>query len=280
MNNVEITNEKFYLDSTFKQYMMDISKFPILDENKTKQLFIEFNNGNSLARDLLINSNLRLVVSIAKKYNYSSIMDLIQEGNIGLMKAIDLFDVNKGYRFSTYAVIWIQQAILKYFCDYSRTIRIPKHIKDGIKRINDYKKDYIIKYGYEPALEELEKSFDISADEIEKMMLISESPLSIEKKYDEDTELGDYVSDDINVEEIVMNNMLKDELLKVLDNISPNQRDIIKLRFGFVDNECHTLIDIGNKLGVSKENIRQIQARGLKKLKRLSLEKKLNDYMH
>ena len=272
------------VDDSVKMYLKEIGKIELLNAEQERDIAQRMADGDEEAKEMLINSNLRLVVSIAKKYMNRglSLLDLIQEGNIGLIKAVDKFDYTKGFKFSTYATWWIRQAITRAIADQARTIRIPVHMVETINKLTRVQRQLVQDLGREPTTEELAKEMGMEPAKIREIQKISQDPISIDKPVgeEEDSHLVDFISNDelAAPEEEVARILLKEDLIKALNSLTARERKVIELRFGLKDGIPMTLEQVGKKLGVTRERIRQIEAKAIRKLSRASSSKKLEGY--
>ena len=273
------------VDDSVKMYLKEIGKIDLLEPEEERIIAQKMAEGDEDAKETLINSNLRLVVSIAKKYMNRglSLLDLIQEGIIGLIKAVDKFDYTKGFKFSTYATWWIRQAITRAIADQARTIRIPVHMVETINKLTRIQRQLVQDLGREPTTEELAEAMGMEPAKIREIQKISQDPISIDKPVgeEEDSHLVDFISNDelAAPEEEVARNLLKEDLIKALGTLTERERKVIELRFGLKDGVPMTLEQVGKKLGVTRERIRQIEAKAIRKLSRASSSKKLEGYI-
>ena len=273
------------INDPVRMYLKEIGQIKLLSMEEELELADRILEGDEQAKNRLAEANLRLVVSIAKRYVGRGMLflDLIQEGNIGLMKAVDKFDVSKGYKFSTYATWWIRQAITRAIADQARTIRVPVHMVETINKLARIQRQLTLELNREPTEEELAKKMGISVEKIREIYKISQEPVSLETPIGEedDSHLGDFIKDERNVspEEYATNEMLKDEISEVLLTLTEREEKVIKLRFGLEDGKSRTLEEVGQMFGVTRERIRQIEAKALRKLRHPSRSKKLKDYM-
>ncbi len=267
-----------------RQYLRDIGKIPLLTAQDEIDLAKRAEKNEQKARDKLISANLRLVVSIAKKYvgRGMSLLDLIEEGNIGLMRAVDKYDWRRGYKFSTYATWWIRQAITRAIADQARTIRIPVHMVETINRFNRTQRRLMQELGREPAPEEVAKALGIDESKAREIIKVSQEPTSLETPVgdEEDSHLGDFIADQgLQPDEQATRELLKIHLDEVLDSLSPREKRVLQLRFGLEDGKQRTLEEVGKEFGVTRERIRQIEAKAIRKLKHPTRAKKLRDYL-
>ena len=284
--NEDITLPKnLSINDPVRMYLKEIGKISLLTLDEELELSKKIEEGDEEAKSKLAESNLRLVVSIAKRYvgRNLSFLDLIQEGNIGLMKAVDKFDSSKGYKFSTYATWWIRQAITRAIADQAKTIRVPVHMVETINKLKRVQRQMTLELDREPTEEELSKALNIPEDKIREIIKISLDPLSLETPIgeEEDSHLGDFVKDEksLSPEEYAINEVLKDEISELLLTLTEREEQVIKLRFGLIDGTCRTLEEVGTIFGVTRERIRQIEAKALRKLRHPSRSKKLKDYL-
>ena len=273
------------INDPVRMYLKEIGRISLLSLEEELELSKRIEEGDEEAKALLAESNLRLVVSIAKRYvgRNLSFLDLIQEGNIGLMKAVDKFDSSKGYKFSTYATWWIRQAITRAIADQAKTIRVPVHMVETINKLKRVQRQLTLDLDREPTEEEIAQKLGITEDKVREIIKISLDPLSLETPIgeEEDSHLGDFVRDEnsLSPEEYAINEVLKDEISELLLTLTEREEQVIKLRFGLVDGTCRTLEEVGTIFGVTRERIRQIEAKALRKLRHPSRSKKLKDYL-
>ncbi|MDO4383034.1 MAG: RNA polymerase sigma factor RpoD [Eubacteriales bacterium] len=272
-------------DDPVRMYLKEIGKVSLLTADEERELAIRMEQGDEEAKKKLCESNLRLVVSIAKRYlnRGLSFLDLIQEGNLGLIKAVDKFDYTKGYKFSTYATWWIRQAITRSIADQARTIRIPVHMVETINKLIRVSRQLLQEYGREPTSEEIAKEMGISVEKVREIKKISQDPVSLETPIgeEEDSHLGDFIPDDDVPAPVdaAAYSMLKEQLMEVLDTLSEREKKVLMLRFGLEDGRPRTLEEVGKEFNVTRERIRQIEAKALRKLRHPSRSKKLRDYL-
>lgn len=273
------------INDPVRMYLKEIGKISLLSLDEELALSKRVEEGDEEAKRLLAESNLRLVVSIAKRYvgRNLSFLDLIQEGNIGLMKAVDKFDASKGYKFSTYATWWIRQAITRAIADQAKTIRVPVHMVETINKLKRIQRQMTLELNREPTDAELAKKMNTTEEKVREIFKISQDPLSLETPIGEedDSHLGDFLKDESSMspEEYAINEVLKDEIEEVLCTLTPREEEVLKLRFGLKGGTCHTLEEVGNMFGVTRERIRQIEAKALRKLRHPSRSRKLKDYL-
>ena len=282
INNLEGVN----IDDPVRMYLREIGKIPLLTFEEELDLAEKVLKGDEDAKQKLAESNLRLVVSIAKKYVGRGMLflDLIQEGNMGLIKAVEKFDHTKGYKFSTYATWWIRQAITRAIADQARTIRIPVHMVETINKLIRTSRHLLQQNGREPTPEEIAKEMEISVEKVLEIQKIAQDPVSLETPIGEedDSHLGDFIQDDDSPapQDSVAYTLLREQLEEVMNTLTPREAKVLKLRFGLEDGKARTLEEVGKEFMVTRERIRQIEAKALRKLRHPSRSKKLKDYMN
>ncbi len=277
--------EGISIDDPVRMYLKEIGKVPLLTAEEEVQLALAMEKGDKEAKRRLAEANLRLVVSIAKRYLGRGMLflDLIQEGNLGLIKAVEKFDYRKGFKFSTYATWWIRQAITRAIADQARTIRIPVHMVETINKLIRVSRQLLQELGRDPTPEEIAKEMNMSVEKVREIMKISQEPVSLETPIgeEEDSHLGDFIPDDDvpAPAEAAAFTLLKEQLLNVLDTLTPREEKVLRLRFGLDDGRARTLEEVGKEFNVTRERIRQIEAKALRKLRHPSRSKKLKDYL-
>jgi len=277
--------EGINIDDPVRMYLKEIGKVPLLSADEEVELAQKMAQGDEMAKRKLVEANLRLVVSIAKRYVGRGMLflDLIQEGNLGLIKAVEKFDYEKGFKFSTYATWWIRQAITRAIADQARTIRIPVHMVETINKLIRISRQLLQEYGREPLPEEIAKEMGISEDKVREIMKIAQEPVSLETPIgeEEDSHLGDFIPDDEAPApaEAAAFTLLKEQLMGVLDTLTSREEKVLRLRFGLDDGRARTLEEVGKEFNVTRERIRQIEAKALRKLRHPSRSKKLKDYL-
>jgi len=273
------------INDPVRMYLKEIGRISLLSPDEEMSLSIRVAEGDEVAKGILAESNLRLVVSIAKRYVGRGLLflDLIQEGNIGLMKAVEKFDYDKGYKFSTYATWWIRQAITRALADQARTIRVPVHMVETINKMARIQRQLTLELNREPTEEELGKKMGITVEKVREVIKISQDPVSLETPIgeEEDSHLGDFVPDEhsMSPEEYATNEILKEEIKSVLSTLQIREQQVLELRFGLIDGKSYTLEEVGKRFNVTRERIRQIEAKALRKLRHPSRAKKLKDFM-
>jgi RNA polymerase primary sigma factor len=277
--------EGISIDDPVRMYLKEIGKVPLLSSDDEIELAKKMENGDEEAKKRLAEANLRLVVSIAKRYVGRGMLflDLIQEGNLGLIKAVEKFDFRKGFKFSTYATWWIRQAITRAIADQARTIRIPVHMVETINKLIRVSRQLLQELGRDPTPEEIAKEMGMSEDKVRDIMKISQEPVSLETPIgeEEDSHLGDFIPDDDAPApaESAAFTLLKEQLIDVLDTLTPREEKVLRLRFGLDDGRARTLEEVGREFSVTRERIRQIEAKALRKLRHPSRSKKLKDFL-
>ena len=286
VNDIDVDNlEGVSIDDPVRMYLREIGKIPLLTYDQELDLAKKVLAGDEAAKQKLAESNLRLVVSIAKKYVGRGMLflDLIQEGNMGLIKAVEKFDYTKGYKFSTYATWWIRQAITRAIADQARTIRIPVHMVETINRLIRTSRQLLQQNGREPTPEEIAKEMDISVDRVLEIQKIAQDPVSLETPIGEedDSHLGDFIQDEDSPspQDAASYTMLREQLDEVMSTLTPREAKVLRLRFGLDDGKARTLEEVGKEFQVTRERIRQIEAKALRKLRHPSRSKKLKEYM-
>ncbi|MDD4054012.1 MAG: RNA polymerase sigma factor RpoD [Bacilli bacterium] len=274
------------INDPVRMYLKEIGKISLLTLDEELSLSRRAAQGDEEAKHILAEANLRLVVSIAKRYvgRNLSFLDLIQEGNIGLMKAVEKFDASKGFKFSTYATWWIRQAITRAIADQAKTIRVPVHMVETINKLKRIQRQMTLELNREPTEEELAERMGITVEKIREIFKISQDPLSLETPIgeEEDSHLGDFIKDESNMspEEYAINEVLKDDISLVLQTLTEREEEVLKLRFGLIDGTSRTLEEVGNIFNVTRERIRQIEAKALRKLRHPSRSRKLKEYLN
>ena len=284
LNDAEITKD-ININDPVRMYLKEIGRISLLSPDEEAEISKRVAAGDESAKKMLAESNLRLVVSIAKRYVGRGLLflDLIQEGNIGLMKAVEKFDYDKGFKFSTYATWWIRQAITRALADQARTIRVPVHMVETINKMSRIQRQLTLELNREPTEQEIADKMGVPVDKVRDVAKISQVPVSLETPIGEedDSHLGDFVKD-VNMmtpEEYATNEILKEEIASVLDTLQEREKEVLELRFGLIDGTSHTLEEVGKKFNVTRERIRQIEAKALRKLRHPSRAKKLKDFM-
>ena len=280
-----LTQEGLTVDDPVRMYLKEIGTVPLLDSERELVLAEKMADGDAKAKDELVRANLRLVVSIAKRYVGKGMffLDLIQEGNLGLMKAVEKFDYRKGYKFSTYATWWIRQAITRAIADQARTIRIPVHMVETIHKVSRIQRQLLQELGHEASAEEIAEHMGMSAEKVREIMKISQDPVSLEMPIgeEEDSHLGDFIEDDSNPApaDVAAQRLLSEQLNEVLHTLTPREEQIVKLYFGLEDDKTRTLEEVGAEFKITRERVRQILAKAIRKLRHPSRSKTLKDYL-
>ena len=278
--------DTFSTDDPVRMYLKEIGKVPLLTPEEEQDLARRMAEGDEEAKRRMAEANLRLVVSIAKRYVGRGMLflDLIQEGNLGLIKAVDKFDYTKGYKFSTYATWWIRQAITRAIADQARTIRIPVHMVETINKVIRVSRQLLQELGHDPSAEEIADEMGMPVDKVRDILKIAQEPVSLETPIgeEEDSHLGDFIPDEDASEpsEAASFSLLREQLMTVLDTLTPREKKVLELRFGIVDGRTRTLEEVGKEFNVTRERIRQIEAKALRKLRHPSRSKKLRDFLN
>lgn len=280
-----VSTDSIAIDDPVKVYLKEIGRVPLLSSEEEIELAVRIKNGDVTAKKRLSEANLRLVVSIAKRYlgRGMQFLDLIQEGNLGLIKAVEKFDHTKGFKFSTYATWWIRQAITRAIADQARTIRIPVHMVETINKVKKVSSQLLHTNGHEPTAEEISEEIDMPVEKVREIMRVAQEPVSLETPIgeEEDSHLGDFISDDDTPApaDVASHTLLKEQLGNVLDTLTPREKKVLILRFGLIDGRQRTLEEVGKEFNVTRERIRQIEAKALRKLRHPSRSKKLKDFL-
>ena len=281
-----IADSNFSTDDPVRMYLKEIGKVPLLTADEEIELATRMSEGDEEAKRRMAEANLRLVVSIAKRYVGRGMLflDLIQEGNLGLIKAVEKFDYTKGYKFSTYATWWIRQAITRAIADQARTIRIPVHMVETINKVIRVSRQLLQELGHDPSAEEIAKEMGMPVEKVRDILKIAQEPVSLETPIgeEEDSHLGDFIPDEDASEpsEAASFSLLKEQLMEVLDTLTPREKKVLELRFGIVDGRTRTLEEVGKEFNVTRERIRQIEAKALRKLRHPSRSRKLKDFLN
>ena len=282
-----LASDGVVIDDPVKLYLKEIGRVPLLDSEREAELARRTSQGDAAAKKELVEANLRLVVSIAKRYVGKGLffLDLIQEGNLGLMKAVSKFDYTKGYKFSTYATWWIRQAITRAIADQARTIRIPVHMVETIHKVTKTSRELLQEKGREVSAEEIAKELDnMNPEKVREIMKIAQDPISLETPVgeEEDSHIGDFIEDQESPApaEAASYELLREQLNEVLHTLTPREEHVLKLRFGLDDGRTRTLEEVGKEFNITRERIRQIEAKALRKLRHPSRSKKLRDYLN
>ncbi len=278
-------NKAVAMDDPVRVYLKEIGRVPLLTSEEEIELSIRIADGDEKAKQRLAEANLRLVVSIAKRYvgRGMQFLDLIQEGNLGLIKAVDKFDYTKGFKFSTYATWWIRQAITRAIADQARTIRIPVHMVETINKVKKTSSQLLHKNGRDPSAEEIAEELDMTPDKVREILRLAQEPVSLETPIgeEEDSHLGDFIPDDeaLSPADAASISLLKEQLAEVLKTLTPREEKVLSLRYGLEDGHPRTLEEVGKEFNVTRERIRQIEAKALRKLRHPSRSKKLRDFL-
>ena len=286
INDTNALVDSFSTDDPVRMYLKEIGKVPLLTPEEEIELATRMSQGDEEAKHRMTEANLRLVVSIAKRYVGRGMLflDLIQEGNLGLIKAVEKFDYTKGYKFSTYATWWIRQAITRAIADQARTIRIPVHMVETINKTIRVSRQLLQELGHDPSAEEIAKEMDMPVEKVRDILKIAQEPVSLETPIgeEEDSHLGDFIPDEDASEpsEAASFSLLREQLEEVLNTLAPREKKVLELRFGIVDGRTRTLEEVGKEFNVTRERIRQIEAKALRKLRHPSRSKKLRDFLN
>ena len=286
LNSTDDLADTLSTDDPVRMYLKEIGKVPLLTPEEEIDLAVKMAEGDEEAKRRMTEANLRLVVSIAKRYVGRGMLflDLIQEGNLGLIKAVEKFDYTKGYKFSTYATWWIRQAITRAIADQARTIRIPVHMVETINKTIRVSRQLLQELGHDPSAEEIAREMDMPVDKVRDILKIAQEPVSLETPIgeEEDSHLGDFIPDEDASEpsEAASFSLLREQLEEVLDTLAPREKKVLELRFGIVDGRTRTLEEVGKEFNVTRERIRQIEAKALRKLRHPSRSKKLRDFLN
>ena len=281
--NEDLNFDNISLDDPVKVYLREIGRVPLLTTEEEVELAVKITEGNEYAKQRLTEANLRLVVSIAKKYVGRGMyfLDLIQEGNVGLIKAVDKFDYTKGFKFSTYATWWIRQAITRAIADQARTIRIPVHMVETINRLKKVQSQLLHENGYEPSEELIAEKMELPVERVREIMRVAQEPVSMETPIgpEEDSRLMDFIRDEdaLAPDEAALKTITNEDIDTVLKTLTPREESVIRLRFGLKDGRCHTLEEVGTEFNVTRERIRQIEAKALRKLRHPVRSNKFKD---
>ncbi|MGM9527344.1 MAG: RNA polymerase sigma factor RpoD [Oscillospiraceae bacterium] len=284
--NADAIADSFSTDDPVRMYLKEIGKIPLLSPEEEVELAIKMSEGDEAAKQRMAEANLRLVVSIAKRYVGRGMLflDLIQEGNLGLIKAVEKFDYTKGYKFSTYATWWIRQAITRAIADQARTIRIPVHMVETINKVIRVSRQLLQELGHDPTPEEIAEEMGMPVEKVRDILKIAQEPVSLETPIgeEEDSHLGDFIPDEDASEpsEAASFTLLKEQLTSVLSTLTPREEKVLRLRFGIEDGRTRTLEEVGKEFNVTRERIRQIEAKALRKLRHPSRSKKLRDFLN
>ena len=285
MSDVKV-DDSYSTDDPVRMFLKEIGKVPLLTAEEEVELAIRMSQGDEEAKRRMTEANLRLVVSIAKRHVGRGMLflDLIQEGNLGLIKAVEKFDYTKGYKFSTYATWWIRQAITRAIADQARTIRMPVHMVETINKVIRVSRQLLQELGHDPSAEEIAAEMGMPVEKVREILKIAQEPVSLETPIgeEEDSHLGDFIPDEDASEpsEAASFSLLKEQLMEVLDTLTPREKKVLELRFGIVDGRTRTLEEVGKEFNVTRERIRQIEAKALRKLRHPSRSKKLRDFLN